>query len=108
MTIKIGYKWVEAEEFERVSGSFPNTIHSVQIPRIGGLFDIVDTYGDENRWIEICAKIQFNLGLIELQNKEQLDVLKEYQDIFAWHKGELEPIVWGSIPLIHKDFLLVK
>ncbi len=99
---------MEAEEFERVSGSFPNTIHSVQIPRIGGLFDIVDTYGDENRWIEICAKIQFNLGLIELQNKEQLDVLKEYQDIFAWHKGELEPIVWGSIPLIHKDFLLVK
>ncbi len=60
---------MEVEEFEQVSSSFPNTIHSVQILGIGGLFDIVDTSRDENRWIEICARIQFNLRLTELQNK---------------------------------------
>jgi hypothetical protein len=53
------------------------------------LFNIVDTFGDEKKWTKICVKIQFNLKLIKLQNKELLDVLKEYQNIFIWHKGEL-------------------
>jgi len=82
-------QWVEVQEFEWVSGSFPNTVHFIQIPGIGGLFNIVDTFGDEKKWTKICVKIQFNLKLIKLQNKELLDVLKEYQNIFIWHKGEL-------------------
>jgi hypothetical protein len=48
---------VEVEEYERVSSSFFNLVHFVQVPRIRGSFDITDTSRDENMWIKICARI---------------------------------------------------
>jgi hypothetical protein len=59
-------QWVEAKKIEQVSSYFPNIIHYVQIPRIGSLFDTVDTSSDENRWTKICVRIQFNPRLTEL------------------------------------------
>ncbi len=57
---------MEAKEYERVLSFFLNPIHYVQIQGIGNSSNIVNTYGDENKWTKICPKIQFNLGLMGL------------------------------------------
>jgi hypothetical protein len=57
---------VEAKKYERVLGFFFNPIHYVQIQGIGNSSNIANTYGDDNKWIKICSKIQFNLGLTGL------------------------------------------
>jgi hypothetical protein len=44
---------------------------------------------DGDRWIETCSKMQFNYELTTLQHKELFDLLQEFQDVFAWHKGKL-------------------
>jgi hypothetical protein len=61
---------VEAKEYKWALGSFINLVHYVQIQGIKYSSNIVDTSRDDNKWIEICSKIQFNLGLIGLHNKK--------------------------------------
>lgn len=41
-----------------------------------------------NRWVEIKSKIKLGNSLDE-QARVLWDLLEEFQDIFAWHKGEL-------------------
>ncbi len=41
-----------------------------------------------NRWVEIKSKIKLGNSLEE-QARVLWDLLEEFQDIFAWHKGEL-------------------
>jgi hypothetical protein len=44
---------------------------------------------DGDRWTKICSKMRFNLGLTTLQHRKFVDLLQEFQDVFAWHKGKL-------------------
>jgi hypothetical protein len=87
---------VEAKKYERALGSFINLVHYVQIQGIRNSSNIVYTSRDENKWIEICSKIQFNPRLIGLHNKKLFDLLQEYQDVFTWHKGELSTCGLGK------------
>ncbi len=43
----------------------------------------------KKRWIEIKVKIKLNVNLVQEQTEALWLLLKEFQDIFAWHKGEL-------------------
>jgi hypothetical protein len=41
------------------------------------------------RWKEICQKIRVDPNLDEQKNQQFWKLLKCYQDVFAWNKGEL-------------------
>jgi hypothetical protein len=41
------------------------------------------------RWREICQQIRIDTSLEEEKRKQLWRVLEQYQDIFAWNKGEL-------------------
>ncbi len=80
-------QWVEIKEKERIIGyviKSPPYVHiTVEIEPFANVSD------DGDIWIEICSKMQFNPRLIALQHREFFDLLQEFQDAFAWHKGEL-------------------
>jgi len=42
-----------------------------------------------SRWTQIKNKIILDESLNEEQQKHLWDLLKEFQEVFAWHKGEL-------------------
>ncbi len=42
-----------------------------------------------SRWTQIKNKIILDESLNEEQQKHLWDLLEEFQEIFAWHKGEL-------------------
>jgi len=42
-----------------------------------------------SRWEEICQKIRVDQNLDEKKGQQLWGVLKRYQDVFAWNKGEL-------------------
>lgn len=79
--------WVKIKEEECIAGSInkspPSIIDIVEIEPSTNMLD------DEDIWIEICSKMQINYELTMLQHGEYLDLLQEFQDVFAWHKGEL-------------------
>jgi hypothetical protein len=41
------------------------------------------------RWNEICQRIKVDRNLDEGRQKQLFEVLEQYQDVFAWNKGEL-------------------
>ncbi len=42
-----------------------------------------------NRWTQIKNKIKLDESLNEEQQKQLWDTMEEFQEVFAWHKGEL-------------------
>jgi hypothetical protein len=42
-----------------------------------------------NRWTQIKNKIRLDESLNEEQQKQLWDILEEFREVFAWHKGEL-------------------
>ncbi len=42
-----------------------------------------------NRWREVSQRIRIDSGLDEEGQRQLWDVLEQYQDVFAWNKGEL-------------------
>ncbi len=49
----------------------------------------IDESRVDSRWEDICQKIRIDPGLDELKRPLLWKVLEEYQDVFAWNKGEL-------------------
>jgi hypothetical protein len=41
------------------------------------------------RWNEICQRIRIDSSLDEGEQQQLWKVLEQYQDVFAWNKGEL-------------------
>jgi len=41
------------------------------------------------RWREICQRIKIDRSLDEGGQQQFWDILEQYQDVFAWNKGEL-------------------
>jgi hypothetical protein len=50
---------------------------------------IADNRKEDSRWGEICRKIRIYRNLDEEMGQQLWRVLKQYQDVFAWNKGEL-------------------
>jgi hypothetical protein len=48
-----------------------------------------DNLKASSRWGEICQKIRVDQNLDEEKGQQLWGVLKQYQDVFAWNKGEL-------------------
>ncbi len=44
---------------------------------------------EETRWGEICQKIRIDQHLDKGMERQLWQVLEQYQDVFAWNKGEL-------------------
>jgi hypothetical protein len=78
---------VKTEEEERTTSSInkspPFVLDTIEIEPSTNMLD------DGDIWIEVCSKMQFNSELRILQHREFFDLLQEFQDVFAWHKGEL-------------------
>ncbi len=45
---------------------------------------------NDNRWTQIKNKIRLDESLNDKQQKQLWDILKEFQEVFAWHEGGLE------------------
>jgi hypothetical protein len=43
----------------------------------------------DSRWREICQRIRIDTRLDEEGQQQLWGVLEQYQDVFAWNKGEL-------------------
>jgi len=43
----------------------------------------------DTRWREICQRIKIDTSLEEEKRKQLWRILEQYQDVFAWNKGEL-------------------
>jgi hypothetical protein len=54
--------WVEAEENEQIVGFVFNLVLFIHNSKFGNSTNFVEVFLDANKWIEICSKIQFNLG----------------------------------------------
>jgi hypothetical protein len=50
---------------------------------------IADNRKEDSRWGEICRKIRIYRNLDEEMGQQLWRVLEQYQDVFAWNKGEL-------------------
>ncbi len=48
-----------------------------------------DLIAEGNRWTQIKNKIKLDESWNEEQQKQLWDLLKEFQEVFAWHKREL-------------------
>jgi hypothetical protein len=60
-----------------------------------------------NRWIQIKNKIRLDESLNEKQQKQLWDFLEEFQEVFAWHKGELGQCFVGEHSIdTQGDYLL--
>ncbi len=44
---------------------------------------------EDTRWGEICQKIRIDQHLDKGMERQLWKVLEQYQDVFAWNKGEL-------------------
>jgi hypothetical protein len=44
---------------------------------------------EETRWGEICQKIRIDQHLDKRMERQLWNILEQYQDVFAWNKGEL-------------------
>jgi hypothetical protein len=44
---------------------------------------------EDTRWGEICQKIRIDQHLEKGMERQLWKVLEQYQDVFAWNKGEL-------------------
>jgi hypothetical protein len=44
---------------------------------------------EETRWGEICQKIRIDQHLDKGMERQLWNILEQYQDVFAWNKGEL-------------------
>jgi hypothetical protein len=51
------------------------------------IFD--DLIEEDNKWSQIKSRVRLDESLNEGQQKQLWDFLKEFQEVFAWHKGEL-------------------
>ncbi|CAM6058088.1 unnamed protein product [Sphagnum tenellum] len=51
----------------------------------------------DTRWSEICQRIKVDRSLDEGRQQQLWGVLERYQDVFAWNKGELGCVLWGSM-----------
>ncbi len=49
-----------------------------------------------NRWTQIKNKIKLNESLYEEQHKQLQDLLEEFQEVFARHKGQLGQCSMGE------------
>ncbi len=49
-----------------------------------------------NRWREVSQRIRIDSGLDEEGQRQLWDVLEQYQDVFAWNKGELGCCTMGE------------
>ncbi len=48
-----------------------------------------DLIKEDNTWTQIKSRVRLDESLNEEQQKQLWDLPKEYQEVFAWHKGEL-------------------
>ncbi len=48
-----------------------------------------DLIEEGNRWTQIKSRVRLDESLNEEQQKQLQDLLEEFQEVFAWHKGEL-------------------
>ncbi len=55
-----------------------------------------DLIEEGNRWTQIKNRIKLDESLIEKQHKQLWDLLKEFQEVFAWHKGKLGQCSMGE------------
>jgi hypothetical protein len=63
----------------------------MEIDDFGGGFEerIMKNSKEETRWGEICQKIKINQHLDKGMERQLWSILEQYQDVFAWNKGEL-------------------
>ncbi len=57
--------------------------------KLEGQITTTNESGVNSRWNDICQKIRIDPGLDEIKRPLLWKVLEEYQDVFAWNKGEL-------------------
>jgi hypothetical protein len=50
---------------------------------------LTDNFKTSSRWGEICQKIRVDQNLSREKGQQLWGVLEQYQDVFAWNKGEL-------------------
>jgi len=60
------------------------------------------------RWKEICQKIQVDPNLDKEKKQQLWKVLKCYQDVFAWNKGEFSCYTLENMMWIHKGSHLTR
>ncbi len=48
-----------------------------------------DLIEEDSRWTQIKSRVRLDESLNEKQQKQMWDLLEEFQEVFAWHKGEL-------------------
>jgi hypothetical protein len=48
-----------------------------------------DLIEGDNRWTQIEIRIKLDEYLNEEQQKQLWDLMEEFEEVFAWHKGEL-------------------
>jgi len=48
-----------------------------------------DLIEEGSRWTQIKSRVRLDESLNEKQQKKLWDLLEEFQEVLAWHKGEL-------------------
>jgi hypothetical protein len=93
-------KWVaDAEQKKQAPSGSANVeaptllqvqqLNDIACKKLEGQIATTDESSVDSRWKDICQKIRIDPGLDELKRPLLWKVLEEYQDVFAWNKGEL-------------------